>query len=142
MRSLFALATVALLGFGFAGAADEKKPTDPTKGLTIAVKDLEDFAAKTPDYTINNITLKETPDEEAKAKAELKIAYTAKNRAADRKPVTVFVVGLDEKGVPLWSVTRVVELNTMDQETYEERLSLPTGTAKATVSVWLRVAGK
>ena len=139
MRVLISFAFLFLVGAAF---AEDKKSADPTKGVSVPVKDLEDFVAKTADYTVNNITLKETPDEEVKTRAELKVSLTAKNRAAERKPVTVFVVGLDEKGVPLWSISRAVELNTMDQETFEERLSLPPGTAKATASVWLRVVPK
>jgi len=137
MRSLLGLA-FALFG-GFV-ASQEKKANDPTLGLTVPVKDLEDFTAKTAEYTVNNLTLKETPDEENKSRAELKIAFTAKNRSATNKPITVFVVGLDDKNVPLWSLSRSIDLNTMDQETYEERLILPTGTSKSTASVWLRVS--
>jgi hypothetical protein len=133
-----ALLILSLFFVGTFTLAQEKKPNDPTAGLTVAVKELEDFVAKSPEYTINNITLKETPDAEAAGKAELKIAYTAKNRSAANKPITVFLVGLDEKGVPVWSHTRVIDLGTMDQETYEEKLSLPVGSLKATASVWLR----
>jgi hypothetical protein len=134
------LSCLLACGFSLGLAAQEKKTTDPTLGLTVPAKVLEDFVAKTPEHTVNNITLKEIPDEENKSRAGLKVSFTAKNRSAAAKPVTVFIVGLDEKNAPLWSLSRNVDLNSMDQENFEDNLVLPPGTAKATTAIWLRVS--
>jgi hypothetical protein len=122
-------------------AADDKKPADadPKKGVVVKASDLDEFAAKVGDLTLNNLSLKETPDEEDKAIAEFRVTGNLKNKAGENRKATVMIVGLDEAKVPVWSVTQTLNASGMESATLEETLRLPAGARKATASVWVRL---
>jgi hypothetical protein len=52
---------LAALPVAFVSAEDTKD--DPAKGAVVTLADLEDYVAKVGDFTVNNLVVKETPDE-------------------------------------------------------------------------------
>lgn len=126
--------------FAQTGKESAKESGELAKGVEVAIKDLEDYSAKNDQFLLNNISLKETADEENKSIGHVRVSSNVRNRTDKNLKYRLMIVGFDASKKPLWTYnSHNQELGAKDQATLEDTLALPVGTAKATTTLWARI---
>jgi hypothetical protein len=147
-RGLLPLALVLAVGAPPARADDpDKKAPPPGEGKRLTVKpdEVDELVVKADKVTLNNFTLAEKADNlygvRNKKLTALELSWSIKNRGELACPMCIMVVGLNEKGEPLWALTATVHADPMRTESAQASAYVPAGTLKKTASIRFIIDG-
>jgi len=152
VRSRRGLIPLALLAIVFtlparADDPDKKAPPPPGEGKRLTVKpdEIDELVVKSDKVTLNNFTLAEKPDNlygvRNKKLVGLELSWSIKNRGELPCPMCIMVVGLGEKGEPLWALTTTFHADPMRTESAQASAYVPAGTLKKTASIRFIIDG-
>ncbi|MFO0967830.1 MAG: hypothetical protein U0793_19890 [Gemmataceae bacterium] len=123
-------------------SGETKDKADPEKGVEIKIADVEDYVAKTKALTVNNLSIKETPNEDVKGFVNFEFKASVKNRSDANVNYILMVAGLNADKKIVWTLAPRTGLNANDQHVIEEQVIVPEGAKKATQYLWLRVVNR
>jgi hypothetical protein len=130
-------------------AADEpeKKALAPGEGKRLTVKpdEVDELVVKSDKVTLNNFTLAEKAEGlygvRNKKLVSLELSWSIKNRGEVASSMCVMVVGVDEKGEPLWALHNIFQADPRRTESAQASSYVPAGTLKKTASVRFIIEG-
>lgn len=149
LKTVLSITALMVLTATTSLASDEPEKKAGASGdgrrLTVKPDEVDELVVKTDKVTLNNFTLAEKGDSlygvRNKKLVSLELSWSVKNRGEVGSSMCVMVVGMDEKGEPLWALTNIFQADPRRTESALASAYVPAGTLKKTASIRFIIQG-